>query len=301
MSPSDDAIEALRREIDEIDDAILDLILRRTAVVERIGAQKAEGGRPTLRPGREAAVLRRLLARHRGRFPRAALVRIWRELISASVNLQAPLVVAVCGSEHASGYEGIARAHFGSAARLVFRPTVEETIRAVAEDAAVVVGVLPAPGRGADWWPALMADGGAAPPRIVAALPIVAGGSGGDGPGPSAVAIARIPPEASGDDRSYVGLEIDPDMPPDELDAALATAELEPVGAVSALPPGEGGALVLVEVEGFVAADDPRLDRLVDGPDPRVRRAVALGSFAAPFAVDGPPPDAGTECEEDDR
>ena len=38
-----------------------------------------------LRPGREALILRRLVARHRGPFSRAVLVRLWRELISGTV------------------------------------------------------------------------------------------------------------------------------------------------------------------------------------------------------------------------
>ena len=35
------------------------------------------------RPGREAEIVRRLLRRHRGAFPRPVIVRLWRELLSA--------------------------------------------------------------------------------------------------------------------------------------------------------------------------------------------------------------------------
>ena len=49
-----------------------------------------------LRPGREASIARRLLARHAGPFPALGVVRIWREVICACTSLQRPLLIAVC-------------------------------------------------------------------------------------------------------------------------------------------------------------------------------------------------------------
>ena len=79
-------LDQLRREIDAIDDDLHRLIIRRSEVVGRIALAKASnggGGTVALRPGREAVVLRRLLERHTGPFPAAALVRLWRELMGA--------------------------------------------------------------------------------------------------------------------------------------------------------------------------------------------------------------------------
>ncbi|MEN9499161.1 MAG: hypothetical protein RIS83_980, partial [Pseudomonadota bacterium] len=64
---ADPALQALRAEIDALDDAMHDLLMRRAAVVARMAASRAKtGGGSPLRPGREAAVLRRLLGRHQG-------------------------------------------------------------------------------------------------------------------------------------------------------------------------------------------------------------------------------------------
>ena len=93
MSETPKSLEDLRRDIDAVDDAIHDLIMRRTALVHAVRATKSDG--LALRPGREAVILRRLLARHRGAFPRPVLVRIWRELMGAMVRLQGPFSVAV--------------------------------------------------------------------------------------------------------------------------------------------------------------------------------------------------------------
>ncbi|TAN57065.1 MAG: chorismate mutase, partial [Magnetospirillum sp.] len=91
MSQDSATLDQLRREIDRIDDTIHDLLMQRSAVVESIAAAKP-AGRVTLRPGREAAILRRLLGRHRGPFPKMALVRIWREIMGALVALQGPFM-----------------------------------------------------------------------------------------------------------------------------------------------------------------------------------------------------------------
>ncbi|MBK3778512.1 chorismate mutase, partial [Azospirillum brasilense] len=131
MPPPKSPLDDLRREIDHIDDTIHDLLMRRTAVVERVGVVKsqieaAEGqvsGNPQtpiyLRPAREAVILRRLMARHAGSFPAMAVVRMWREMITAFTRLQGPFAVAVYAPEDPPG--------FWDGARGQFRPGVPTT------------------------------------------------------------------------------------------------------------------------------------------------------------------------------
>jgi len=90
-----DDLAELRREIDRIDSALLSLVVERRGVSERIGARKGDGGR-ALRPGREAAVLRRLVDEAAGGVPTEALVRVWREIFALSIRAQGPFAVEVC-------------------------------------------------------------------------------------------------------------------------------------------------------------------------------------------------------------
>src|SRR3989304_6084616 len=110
MSETD--LTALRKEIDAIDAEIHALIMRRAAITESIRGLKA-GDELKLRPGREANILRALVARHTGAFPRTQLVRIWREILSASLAMQGPFSVAVFATETAYGLWDLARDHFG--------------------------------------------------------------------------------------------------------------------------------------------------------------------------------------------
>ena len=113
MSASPPSLEELRREIDEIDDAIHDLLMRRAQVVEQVGIAKQPDNQ-IVRPGREAVILRRLAARHVGPFPLAVVVRIWREMISAFSRLQGPFAITVYAPEDKRGFWDVARDHYGS-------------------------------------------------------------------------------------------------------------------------------------------------------------------------------------------
>jgi chorismate mutase-like protein len=114
MTDETPSLDALRREIDEIDIAVHDLLMRRTSLGEKIGEVKGEGT-AFIRPGREAQILRRLIARHSGPFPKVVVVRVWREIISALAALQGSFAVAVYVPAGAGeGLRALARAHYGS-------------------------------------------------------------------------------------------------------------------------------------------------------------------------------------------
>ena len=124
-SPAPD-LAALRAELDQLDDALHDTLVRRAKVVEQVAALGAKGRVP-LRPGREAAIIRRLLARHTGLFPASSLVRLWRELICGMTTLQYPLRIAVCDAGDANTV-AVAREHFGALVPLRTYPSPAQAI-----------------------------------------------------------------------------------------------------------------------------------------------------------------------------
>src|ERR1700722_2014240 len=73
-STAANGLAALRAELDAIDDTMHDLLMRRAGVIEAVAQS---GKRSALRPGREASIIRRLLARHQGSLPPQAVYRIW--------------------------------------------------------------------------------------------------------------------------------------------------------------------------------------------------------------------------------
>ena len=159
-------LDAVRQAIDSIDDAIQDLIIQRTELVEEVRRLK-EDWRVKIQPSREAEIAYRLVARHRGPFPKRELVAIWRQLITATLAFEGPFSVATYMPTPDSGYWDLGRDQYGQFTPMTRHTSVRSAIEAVRRQEATV-GVLPLPRHDdADpWWRHLMTSQPEAP-RIV--------------------------------------------------------------------------------------------------------------------------------------
>ena len=282
-----DTLASLRAELDEIDDALHDMLMQRARVVGRVAALGAKGP-VALRPGREADIIRRLLGRHRGDLPKRVLPRIWRELFAATTAMQGPYVVTVCevqtadGAEaNAGGYVALAREHFGAATALRVHRSPAQAIGEVSAGSATAA-LLPMPAEGepnrAAWWTALLQRD---EPRIhvVARLPFWSPRAEG-APQVRAFVVSAASPDPSAHDHSLIGLELSGEMSRARLTTALVDAGFVASGVLLRRDPADPVALALVDVEGFVTDNDPRLAQLGS-----LRPPVVLGAYATP--VDG--------------
>ena len=270
-------LDALRAEIDRLDDAMHDLLVRRATISASLAAGRVKGGAMPFRPGREAIILRRLLARHAGPLSPQVVLRVWREIIASSLAQQGPFSVAVLPANAGTPVpvQALARSHFGLDTPLRTHPTPARALAALSAGEATVA-VLPAPADGTEpgttWWPQLDA------PRlqVVAALPFLlpAGTTGQGTTRPEALVVAAVQPDPTGRDRSLLRLEQTPGISRDTLLAVLEAAELSPSRVI--LNRGSSVPCALVEVEGFVQLSDPRLVNLAPFG------AVPLGAFAEP-------------------
>ena len=257
------ALAAARAEFDAIDDALHDLLMRRAGLSAQLSAQRMKADGASFRPGREAMILRRLLARHAGPMPRATVTRLWREVIASSLRLQSAFSVATM-----AGAETLARGHFGLDTPLRTHATPSRALAALSAGEASVA-ILPSPADGeppeAAWWISLDA------PRlqVVAALPFLMQ------PGqqlPSALVVAGFAADATPGDRGLLRLERAPNTSRDALMATLAAAGLPPLRLILSAD----GLRALAEVEGLIAAGDPRLAALA------ALRPAPVGGYAVP-------------------
>jgi len=281
-TPSDLAahrLAALRAELDRMDDALHDMLMRRAEVVAQVGALGAKGSVP-LRPGREAAIVRRLLARHRGGLAAATVVRIWRELLAGTTSQQRPMLITVCEPESGPSLVAVAREHFGALTPLSTHRTPAQAINDISAGHATAA-VLPVPAEGeppsAAWWTALLQKDD---PRIhvVARLPIWAQRPEG-APLGQALVVSAAPPDPSGQDRSLLGLELSRETSRARLASSLAAAGLPAGKLILRRDPGAPAALALAEVAGFVEDADERLPKLQSV----LRPPVVLGAYATPI------------------
>jgi chorismate mutase len=273
-------LNALRQEIDAIDGDLHGLIRRRAALVGDITTTKPAGGL-ALRPGREAQIMRKRLATHEGGFPAAAVYRMWREMMSAFALMQTPaLKVAVCRPADQPGYWDLARDHFGCLIPMV---GYESTAQVLAEVRAnpTTVGVVPAPIEAdvAPWWP-LLAGPDPTLPNVVARLPFLAMPNA-RARGISALVLARIEPEESGDDRTLISIDSKQGFSRNRLAGALAKATLPPYA--SAMDQMVAGVHhYLLELPGVIADADPRLRALEQALALGRGTVATIGAYAQP-------------------
>jgi chorismate mutase / prephenate dehydratase len=262
-------LEELRRKVDGIDETIVDLLSERLSVVAEIARVKrsADDHRLALRPGREAAVMRRLLARAAGRFPRGTLARMWRELFGAMTRVQSSLAVSVVVPEDQPELWDVVRDHFGSLTPIGRAANAEDALGRIAAGQAQVA-VLPLPGEADRWWLGL-ADG---PLRVQARLPFAT--LPGYPDHVQAYVVARLPPEPTGDDLTLLLLETDevPNGSDPWLSRHLLRSE-----------PEAGTVRHLVELGGFFTEDGPPLRVALAAVGGGLLRVQVLGCYARPL------------------
>lgn len=264
-----------RAKLNQIDDQIHALLMERAEVVKtRVGTS---GKSSPLRPGRQAAVVRRLLATHNGPLPAKNLVCLWLELMAGGTAIQGELVVAVCDTDPQHGYTQLAREYFGALVRVHAHRSPAQALAEVSAGKAAIA-VLPIPTEGENpreaWWTSLLQTDD---PRIhvIARLPFWLTRPVGASD-VKALVVGRSAPDASGEDRSLIGLECTAEQSRARLSGLLEAAGLKPLSIVLRRDPGAPMAQALIEVDGLLEDADPRLTRL----DPALRRPVVLGGYA---------------------
>lgn len=153
-SPAD-ALAALRREIDALDEAMLALIDRRVAAVMNIARIKAtDGDRLRLRPAREAAVVERLVARAKVA-PDGVVRHIWREIMAACLELQITGELVVHAANEPALLTDAMRQRFGSSAVMTIASSATDALAAArTREAVAVIELTP----DSNWWNGLGGD-----------------------------------------------------------------------------------------------------------------------------------------------
>ncbi|MGB0571408.1 MAG: chorismate mutase [Alphaproteobacteria bacterium] len=285
MSPAPDDLAAFRREIDSIDEQLHDLLMRRGEVVSEIGRRKAADGQVTFRPAREAQLLRRLLARHQGDLSHASIFRLWREIIAASIRIQGQLTVGYCPIEGHGSALRLASGHFGLDTSAQHFESASHVVSAV-HRGEISVGLVPLPeaAYAPGWWGDIR---DASDVYVVARLPWfddVAVAAGGASVG--ALVLARGVPEKSGDDCSLLMFTCAKPVSSARVgDACAETGLAVAAQAVTDDPHAADARIHIVELNGFIDADDDRIQAvamMLEASNVRL-----LGAFARPHVPDG--------------
>lgn len=273
-------LEEIRRKIDSIDDKVHDLLMERASLVFDIAAEKAKNKMQVVQPAREAGMLRRLLGRHKGPLPEATIVQVWRELVGAVSLLQTGLSVVVTGKEDGSSpYWDMARNYFSSVLPM---KKVSSPLNAIASvrDGESYFAVMPWPDD-ADpnpWWSYLAAQD-RDPMRIVCCLPYGSEHENMQGR-TRALVVSKLDFKNSGDDRSFIALELAPGVSRSKIVEVLKKIDIEVLSLYT--KQGPNSALHLVEIKKFIESEDPLLKKISDAFETNALRCVSMGGYPAP-------------------
>ena len=136
------SLSDLRQQIDDLDAQLLELISRRASLAQTVAEiKKQDGDEVYYRPEREAQVLRRVMEKNTGPLADEEVARLFREVMSACLALEKPIMVAYLGPEGTFTQEA-AYKHFGHSAESSPMAAIDEVFREVAAGAADY-GVVP--------------------------------------------------------------------------------------------------------------------------------------------------------------
>ncbi|MCC7304850.1 MAG: chorismate mutase [Alphaproteobacteria bacterium] len=269
-------LEEIRKKIDELDNRIHDLLMERADLIVGVTEEKKKGNIPVVQPAREARMIRRLLARHRGPLPEAAIVHIWRELVGAVSLLQTGLKVAV-SAENGQCWD-MARDYFGSVLPMVKVSTPLAAISAVREgEANFAVVPWPQDGESNPWWTHLK-DG----IRIVCAMPYGSSITESQDPRNRAIIVSKTDYAPSGEDNSFVIIDAAKDVSRTRIIDEFGKLKLKVLGISSRAPVSKDHSQHLVEIDDYILDDDARLQEFSSKFTDYPLKAFVAGGYPVP-------------------
>ena len=287
MNEDPTSLDELRRKIDTVDDSIHDLLKKRADLVKQIGVLKNNQQTNIFRPSREALLLRRLLAQNSGDFSSISLIRVWKEIIGASTQMQGGLKIAYCSIKNNLNANRLVREGFGSSVSLVNLQSPEEVIQSVIKGE-VSLGLVPFPQQEdlIPWWPMLHSSKNEELAQVVASVPFVMSGEDPNINGIEAFVISPNQAEPSHDDRSLIIFEFKSPAQESAISAALTMRGLDHSSIIYCRDSVvTGNYLYLADISGDIYLDEIQLEEArLDLSALSLRR---VGLYASPVIVTG--------------
>jgi chorismate mutase/prephenate dehydratase len=128
-------LEELRRQIDSIDDKLLELLNERIKVVQKVGELKHRTGGAIYRPEREKAIVERLIKQNSGPLTEPAIEAIFLEIFAVARNFEQPQRVAYLGPEGSFTHQA-AENRFGAMSEYIPLHSIPAVFKAVHADRA---------------------------------------------------------------------------------------------------------------------------------------------------------------------
>lgn len=281
-------IQDIRRDIDSVDRQLHDLLMKRGELTDEIGRIKQKNKARIIHPDREAALLKSVLERHKGPFPKQAVVAVWRQIIGAlsSIQGQSIKIAVACDEDNdAEGFEifELSKNYFSSILP-VKRSVSPLAVLSMVREGDVTFGVLPWPEDGTGdkaWWRLMFEETGENGLNIIGRLPF-ANHSADMNPEHRALIIAQIPFNPSGDDHSFLAIELETDISRSLVVSKAESVGFQPVSVYNCKCQSNMWNFRLLEVKGYVERHDKKIDAFHEALEDAQARISVIGGYPAP-------------------
>lgn len=135
------SLEDLRKEIDAIDNKLIEILNERISIIHEVGEFKKTSKTAIYRPEREKSIIDRLYKNHKGLLNRAAIEAIFLEIFAISRNFELPELVAYLGPEGSFTHQA-AESRFGAMSKYLALDSIRSVFEAVNTERARF-GVVP--------------------------------------------------------------------------------------------------------------------------------------------------------------
>jgi len=285
MATENENLLNLRDEIDDIDNAIQDLLNKRADVVDKVRVIKEEHeSLIKIRPAREAEILYRLMKRQNGRFPKQEMARIWRELIVATIKFEGPFSLAIFYTDKEREFWDLARDQYGCFTPTIRYSSARRVVEAV-QNGEATVGLVPVPRHddNENWWRFIVSTR-VGVPKIAARLPFIGARQSQD-IGLEALVIGVIEHEKTDSARSFIAIEANEDVGFNVINNCLSKANLsyifQQVWHDLERPPGW---LYFIELSNFLDQHGPQNNLLTTALQHHSLQLIHLGGYAMPLS-----------------
>lgn len=278
MSPSDTRVNlsTLRKDIDAIDSQIIDLLIQRLGIVHQVGRLKSrEATQAFTRPAREALMVKNLIAQATPHYHPETIIRLWRTIITASLYTEKSFHLAVEACSDFMDNYWLGREYFGNFVPTSLHSDVSSVVRHIQNDTSVI-GIVSSDG---SWWQHL-SSGTAAPYgiQVFACIPFI---HIQESPKTStALALAQIIPEETGDDISLISARIQ------NISAEQHLREVFEKHNVSIISSQKKDDLLLLTLNRYIfGTEHPIFRHVQEITSSTVKQLLPMGCYARPVDV----------------
>jgi hypothetical protein len=242
-----------------------------------------------IKSSREADMIKNLLTKFEGYFPKPALINIWRQIITASNMVEQPLQIAIHNPSNISDYIYITKEYYNNSVPLkVFSSTAGIISEIEKKEAQIGIFALPKEGESGDdigdnWWVSLANNKLGL--KVFAKLPLVEfTDKTNDHNKIQLVAVAIKTAEKSLEDNSLLYLEASKETTKSQILNCLKEQNLEgKILKSTKLRQVDGIVFHLVELSGFYEEEDAAIKNL--GKTKIKPYAKILGHYPKPIVI----------------